>query len=218
MRWSVAALIAALAALASVVGATGAMARRTAALAAHMHVDACHVTEARTGDVVLFRWDGTSAAHDLVSTFSHVGIVVVRNTEPWILETHKVGDTRALGYEGDGVRAYPLEHRVQTYPGAAWLLKLDRARWHVDPRALERAFASLVNTPYDYAHEPRLASCFVDAVLGVRRSHASPKMFCSEFVGELLRRVGVLSDVDTACLTPESFAHMPDVFPHMLRL
>lgn len=214
VRWSAVAVVAALATLASLVGATGVLVTRSAAT----HMPVCSLTSARTGDVVLFRWDGTGIVHDLVSTYSHVGLVIVRDGEPWILETHKVGDARDLGYGGDGVRAYPLAERVQTYPGAAWILRLHPSL-SVSSKDLERAFASLESTPYDYHSTKRMASCFVDTVLGVGGSHASHKMFCSEFVGELLRRLGVLSsEYDTACLTPESFAHMPHAYPHMQRL
>lgn len=219
VSWGVVAAVTALAALASAVGVAGAMAAR----AAHIHADTpmCPFANVQTGDVVLFRWDGTDAVHDLVSTFSHVGLVILRGGEPWILETHRHGDGPVGSGGGGGVRAYPLRTRVQTYPGAAWILKLNRSRWQVRPEDLDAALPELYEKPYDYDHKSRLASCFADAVLGLPGRHHKDRqeMFCSEFVGELLRRVGVLpQEYDTSCLTPESFAHMPDVYPHMLKL
>lgn len=212
--WSTGTVLVVVAALASAVGAMGVVLPRL-----FEYTDMPCTVHARTGDVVLFRWDRTGIVHDLVSVFSHVGLVVERDGQPWILETHKHGDARALGYEGGGVRAYPLADRVRTYPGAAWVLKLDRTRWQVDSRRLERAFSSLADRPYDEDHVRRLGSCFVETALGVGGSHGSRAMFCSEFVGELLKGAGVFArGYDTACLTPESFAHMPDVYPHMLRL
>lgn len=215
-----AAAVIVIAALASAVGAVGVMAARAANLGRQMDMPRCPLGDVRTGDVVLFRWDGTDFVHDLVSTFSHVGIVVVRGSEPWILETHKDGDGLR---PGGGVRAYPLKPRVRTYPGAAWVLKLDRTRWDILPKDLESAMPEFFHKPYDTEHKTRLATCFADSVLGLPGGHGSAKMFCSEFVGELLRRVGVLPrEYDTACLTPESFVYLTAdarrVFPEMLRL
>lgn len=223
MSWKALAVVAVVAALASSVGAASVMAARASHLGDMLDLPRCPLADVQTGDVVLFRWDGTDLVHDLVSTFSHVGLVVLRGTEPWILETHRDGDGLNPGGSG-GVRAYPLKHRTQTYPGAAWVLRLDRERWSVRAEDVEAALPDLFHRPYDYGHKSRLASCFADSVLGLGgRSHGAHSMFCSEFVGELLRHAGVLPNAyNTACLTPESFVHLTvdshPVFPHMHRL
>lgn len=157
----------------------------------------------RTGDLVLFRWDGIDAAHELVSAFTHVGIVVMVRGRPCILETHRDGDARHMGIDGGGVRLYPLDLRVCTYPGGAWLLRANRT---VDERALWRAARDLAGVPYDDDHRAHiLRTCLLGRPPKVPRD----AMFCSEFVGELLVRAGVLPrHVGTSCLTPESFVHL----------
>lgn len=185
------------------------------------------VDSLRTGDVILFRWRGISGAHELVSAFSHVGLVVVpRDGTRWVVEIHKDGDARAMGVEGGGVRAYPLRQRVATYPGTAYALKLDRARFDVDAAAILGALPELVSTPYDTAHKTHLGEHCVPKAVCPSCFGPSPKrdgMFCSEFVGVLLQRAGVLpSDTDTGCLTPESFVHVRvngrRAFPALTRL
>lgn len=178
-----------------------------AALVATAHGLQTTPTGLQTGDLVLFRWDGIDALHELVSAFTHVGMVVVVRGQPYILETHRDGDARRMGCEGGGVRVYPLQPRVRTYAGAAWALTLDRTRWRVDARALYEAARDLARVPYDDDHRAHiLGTC----VLGRAPKPGRASMFCSEFVGELLARAGVLpkSGYDTSCLTPESFVHL----------
>lgn len=171
-------------------------------------------TSLRTGDLVLFRYNEASLAHDLVSPFTHVGMVVDFDGKKCIIESHNRGDAKALGVLDGGVHVYDLKDRVRTYEGCTFVLRM-RHGLHVDPGA-EKYMKSKI--PEEYAAIPYYESyashigmyCLPKALCDtcfdkpVRRG-----MFCSEFVGLLLGDLGVLPpgrDVD--CLTPTSFVNI----------
>ena len=165
---------------------------------------------ARTGDLVAFRhrttmpWDLPSR---MVSAVTHVGVVVRDNGVVKVVETHNVGDTRALGVFDGGVHAYPLDQRARAYDGEVYLCRLAVPLSPGQEAALRAAVRELSGVPFETRFKRHYASkCLVRT--GRRGAEPRDQMFCSEFLGLVLVRAGLLPpDTDTQCLTPESFLH-----------
>ena len=168
------------------------------------------LARATTGDLVVFRHRVSSLdlASRLVSAATHVGMVV-RDADGTVtvVETHSAGDTRALGVATGGVHAYPLDQRARAYDGEVYLCRLAVPLSPGQEAALRAAVRELSGVPFETRFKRHYASkCLVRT--GRRGAEPRDQMFCSEFLGLVLVRAGLLPpDTDTQCLTPESFLH-----------
>lgn len=158
------------------------------------------------GDLVLFRAPTVDPLHDAFSAFTHVGLLFEVHGAKHIVETHRTGDTRALGMDVGGVNVYCASTRVSSYDGSAFLLRLNpRLRCTEHNEGIVRLVARYKNVPYMDAHKTHFA---LKCVLG-RPVESGESMFCSQFVGTLLRDLGILpATLEVDCLTPESFTSM----------
>lgn len=166
----------------------------------------------RTGDLLLFISSSASPVTQLISVFTHVGMVVERGGAQYILETHEQGDAARLGVFTGGVHLHPLRARVLAYEGRVCALRL-RPGAAPDELNLWRHLPSLSDIPFHSRYRSHYAGCCV-AKSGCGRRAG---MFCSEFVGLLLKLLGLLPpETPLQCLTPESFVSLsmyaPPVF------
>lgn len=166
----------------------------------------------QTGDLVLFRWHTVDILHDIISPFTHVGIVIILNNKKYILETHLKGDTKHMGNEAGGVHLYELQKRIDMYDGDNFILKIK------DNLINDTNSQTLYNNFSLYSKIP-----FHDNYTGHYKNYCLPKMacdkcfayyerkgmFCSEFVGFLLQELKILDKKHPIdCLTPSSFLYL----------
>ena len=161
--------------------------------------------QCQTGDLVLFRWFEVSPLHDLISTFTHVGMVVEIDGTKYIIESHLKGDTKHMGVHTGGVHLYDFDKRLSSYEGYKYLVKLKK---HPSPNATKRFIANIPK----YKQIP-----FYDDYTGYFKNICLPNrfckscvqrrdrqgMFCSEFIGFCLKELQILEqDFDYHCLVP----------------
>lgn len=164
--------------------------------------------ESKTGDIIYFRWHTVDAQHDLVSKFTHVGLIVEKDNEKFILETHKKGDTVHMGVESGGVHMYPMKKRIEMYEGLNFFAKNKRSP------TLPNKLEEYMKIPFydDYTgHFTR--TCLIKSLCEkcIDDDRKKKGMFCSEFVGYLLKEMGMLEQTrDLYCLSPESFETLKD--------
>lgn len=166
----------------------------------------------RTGDIILFRNKRASLAHDLVSPFTHIGMVVVHGDKKLTLETHAPGDTKALGVDRGGVNMYDLNRRLETYQGMMYVLKARPGLINRGAQAiLKRNIAKYMTIPYDDGAIAHIGMyCLPKRVCNVCfKAQERTRMFCSEFLGLVLQDMGILPPhLEIGCLTPTSFVNL----------
>lgn len=167
--------------------------------------------EAETGDLILFRWHTVDVLHELFSSFTHVGMIIEINSKKYILETHLKGDTIHMGYKSGGVHIYDLEERINMYEGDNYILKINRDLINKsNEKILYDNLQDYLLIPFqdeyrDHYTNVCIPNMFCDGCV----KSTKKGMFCSEFIGFLLRELGILNEkVNTNCLTPSSFIDM----------
>lgn len=162
-----------------------------------------------TGDLLLFRWKHAGLQYDLASPFTHVGMVLDRDGTKLVLETHAAGDGKDLGVDRSGVNLYDLRRRVATYKGDTYILKARPGLVSDAAKAIPLAnLNTYVSIPYYDEFAAHIGMyCLPKRVCNACFGRpARAGMFCSEFVGHVLRHMGALPrEVDVQCLTPTSF-------------
>lgn len=164
------------------------------------------VADLRTGDLVLFRWHTVPAVHDLVSAFTHVGLVVHGPGGAYLLETHMRGDGKDMGSARGGVHMYPLARRVGLYRGSVFALRLRPGASRPDAARLWSMLPGVHDVPFPARYARLFARRCVMGLGGGDAGVWKRGMFCSELVAAVLRATGTLSAAhDVSCTTPESF-------------
>jgi hypothetical protein len=160
---------------------------------------------AKTGDLILFRWHSVDIFHEMISPFTHVGMVVELNHQKYILETHSPGDTLHMGYETGGVHLYPLKQRISMYKGSNFLLKLNK---NYNISIDENMIVQYYSIPfYDKYRQHYTEYCLPKKICNeCISSKKLESMFCSQFIGFLLQETGILDkNVNIDCLIPNDF-------------
>jgi hypothetical protein len=172
-----------------------------------------HVLEnARTGDLIYFRWRGVDILHSVVSYFTHIGMILRDpiTDEVFILETHREGDTDHMGfYNFKGMNAYSLKDRIAHYKGDLYYGKLRIEVSDIDTKVKE-CMAMCQDIPYDEEHRSHFINTCMLCMPTTRRE--SESMFCSEFIGFKLRHLKLIpEDAPISCFSPSSFVGMRSV-------
>ena len=135
---------------------------------------------ARCGDLVFFRDSQVDLAHDLVSGFTHVGVVFRGAGEEARLMEIRGGD-EARGSTA-GVSAPSLRRRVLEFDGAVYIAPV---RTPVDADALARAFGAMTGASYPENLRRHVAGCKLWPAYD-----PGAAMMCSEFALRLLGAAG----------------------------
>lgn len=154
----------------------------------------------KTGDLVLFRWYYMDAGFRMFSNFSHVGLIVRKPTGLYILEMHPEGEY--LDYPS-GVHLHPLRDRVESYAGPCYFLS-----YLGDNKSILNITNDLLfeNLQFDTNFRNNFVlNYFLCTVCGVKLPEPE-KMFCSQFIGYVLYRAGVIDDY--TLLSPGSFTKL----------
>lgn len=168
----------------------------------------------KPGDLVLYSSDVSIMR--TILRFTHVGVIVAENR---VLEMHGAADRGTedlenyfVGGRPTGPKVYDLRARIAAYPGRIWIAPLLRRRGTdvIDPSAYRDL------EYYEAYVSYYLRSCVANRWLGSACRRSTTSVFCTEFVGMVLRDMGV--DVgDVGCLTPSALASLP-VFENPQRL
>lgn len=166
---------------------------------------------AKTGDILLFRWNSVDIIHNMLSFFTHIGIIVEIDNIKYVLETHLKGDTKHMGNPNGGVNIYKLENRINMYNGHNFLLRLkDNLVQPYHTQIIKQNIQTYMNIPFFENYKryyikqclPRkfCHTCFV------HNSTPDNFMYCSQFVGHILKDLLVLDpNKNIDCISPYDF-------------
>lgn len=155
---------------------------------------------AKTGDILLFRWNNIDIFHNLVSFFTHSGIIIEINNEKYVLETHMKDDTN-----NHGVNLYKLKDRITMYNGHNFLLRLKDT---LKPTPIhQKTLNNYLNTPFfDHYKQYYIQHCLPRKICKHCFSQPppdTPLMYCSQFVGTILKHLQLLHPTTNVnCISP----------------
>lgn len=165
---------------------------------------------ARSGDLVLFSGKGfTSGAVRFFtrSCWSHVGMVLrdAQSGRLLLLEATVTEESvdLELGFPVRGVQVVCLEQKLRAYDGIVALrqLQLDERPEHLDEEIREIAELWRYRGYKDFT-----VTLFLDLLSGNRRPQRVHRVFCSELVAEIYKRLGVM------CRNVRSSRYVPGDF------
>jgi len=161
-------------------------------------------TVSKTGDIVYFRWTFIDVALRLFTKFSHAGVVYKdpSTQKLYILELHPEGDGLHEDSES-GVHLYDLEERVKEYKGTCYYSQL----LHTTDRGdiIKTKLQDYCNIDFDENFRYNYVKAYLNHKLG-KQMEPKNSMYCSEFIGHVLKDIGVLNkSVNTSILSPSSF-------------
>ena len=166
---------------------------------------------AKTGDILLFRWNSVDIIHNMLSFFTHVGIIVEIDNIKYVLETHLKGDTKHMGNPNGGVNIYKLEDRINMYNGHNFLLRLNNhlvQPYHT--QIIKQNIQTYMNIPFfeNYKHY-YIKQCLPRKFCHTCFTHNSTPdnvMYCSQFVGHILKDLLLLDpNKNIDCISPYDF-------------
>ncbi len=168
-------------------------------------------TLAKTGDILLFRWNKVDLVHNFISFFTHVGIVVEIDDKKYILETHLKGDTRHMGNPNGGVHLYDFKDRVNMYNGHNFLLPLKtKFKSRVHNKIIKDNISRYLKLPFFENYKKYyINQCLPRKFCKTCFSQPSPDtnyIYCSQFVGMILKDLDLINkNTDINCISPYDF-------------
>lgn len=165
---------------------------------------------AETGDIIYFRWNTVAFEHEILSPFTHIGIVIIKSDGiKYILETHLAGDTSNIGIFSGGVNIYPLKLRLENYKGHKFISKLSnlfRPNYNDTQNFISKIDYYKKNIPfYDDYKEYFINHCLKNRIFYSELKDKNG-MFCSEFIGYCLIELNIINkDFNFKCLVPGDF-------------
>jgi hypothetical protein len=171
---------------------------------------------ADTGDIIYYRWKYIWFGQDLITPFTHTGLVVAHpmTKQKFVIETHLAGDTKNIGIYTGGINVYPLKLRLSTYSGTTFLTKLKNKPNNDDVLSfLTKLTEYKERIPfYEKYVQYFVRNCLTKRLFNHKTDfEAKEGMFCSEFVGFSLKELKVIpKSVEHSCLTPDDFRYIKD--------
>ena len=170
---------------------------------------------AETGDIIYFRWKDVEFQHELISPFTHIGVVVSnqRSGEKYIIETHLAGDTSNMGVFTGGIHVYPFKLRLEKYEGHTFLSQLndnDRPLMNV-PEFLGKVKQYKTTIPFHDDYNGYFKrNCLKNRICKNCFDIEEKKgMFCSEFTAFCLKELGIVEqDFNHKCMVPGDFRYI----------
>jgi hypothetical protein len=159
---------------------------------------------AKTGDILLFRWNNVDLLHNIISFFTHSGIIVEINNEKYVLETHMKNDTTQNG----GVNLYKLSERINMYHGHNFLLRLKNNLVQSNhSHIIQQHIKQYLNLPFfdnykKYYVQQCLPRKFCNSCFS-QSPPDTPFLYCSQFVGIILKHLHLLNpNTNVNCISP----------------
>jgi hypothetical protein len=157
-----------------------------------------------TGDVLLFRWYTIGNFEDfniqINSLFSHCGIVIKLNNKLYILENTRKEDYESWKRKGN-VNLVDLEPRVKEYKGKVYILKNKKINCKQKENIIKNLNKYLsIKFNDNFSTLDNYFSCmFLNKSVYKKRD----EMICSEFVHEIFKDIGLISQYKySKCTTP----------------
>jgi hypothetical protein len=169
---------------------------------------------AENGDLIYFRWTKVSFLHEMISPFTHIGIIIINpeTNEKLIVESHLAGDTKHIGNDKGGINTYPLKLRLSTYDGYTFLSKIKIHPTDTDTLIFWRNLETFKsNIPFNNKYEEYFKKTCIKRRLceGCFDVEKRDDMMCSEFVGFALKQLNILpKDFNHECLAPGDFRYI----------
>lgn len=166
----------------------------------------------KTGDLILFRWHSIDAMESLVTSFTHVGMVVKLNNNLYILETHMKGDTSHMGYETSGVNIYDLKNRINSYKGNIFLLPIKKKFMTFEnEKEIILNITNYKKIPFHDKYENHFKNiCLLKKICKncINKTNKN-EMFCSEFISKILQDINLMNENDDiSCMTPHDLLYI----------
>lgn len=167
---------------------------------------------AETGDLVYFRWHEVDFKHEIISPFTHIGMIIELDNIKYIIETHLKGDTENIGVYTGGVHIYPLKLRLSKYEGYNFLTKLstNAKPTNTDIMYFLENIDKYKEIPFKNEYEDfYLQKCLKHNVCNDCFEKSEPEqesLMCSSFIGFCLKELKIVPrDFNYTCLTPNDF-------------
>lgn len=168
------------------------------------------LAQAATGDLVLFSGKGLVSGTIRLFTrsrWSHIGIVLRDETDGDVLLLESTITDEApditLGRPVRGVQVVRLAEKLAAYEGAVALRRLELDE---RPADLDDTLRELAGLWRYRGYKSFTATLLLDLLSGNRRPHRVHRVFCSELVAEVYKRLGVM------CRQPRSSRFVPGDF------
>lgn len=138
---------------------------------------------------------------------SHVGIVAKYGLDPLVYESTTFGRPECVlqGREVRGVQAHRLEDYIR-FGHRVWHYPLKRALYEHEIQRLRYLLDRSLGTPYDLVGAVRSGGLAYRTLQSVLRREDLASVFCSEFVADVLARVGVWSVRNAGSWNPNRLA------------
>lgn len=177
---------------------------------------------ARTGDLVLFSGRGLVSGTIRVFTgsrWSHVGLVVRSDDDELLLleatNTDEAPDIQ-LGRAVRGVQVVRLADKLANYDGTVALRRLELDE---RPAGMDEAVREIALLWRYRGYKDFTINLLLDLLSANRRPQRVHRVFCSELVAEVYKRLGIVRrDVRSSRCVPGDFGLAQPPFLHAARL
>ena len=164
----------------------------------------------KTGDIILFRYKNIDFIHEIISPFTHIGIIIINNNKSYILETHIKGDTLYMGYNNEGVNIYNLYDRLNKYDGNTYLLKLINPLSNKQINNLINNIPKYFKIPYIHNYKKYYFDKCINILCNqIENNKYNNGMICSEFISYVLQDINddLLKKINYKCVRPVDFLY-----------
>lgn len=177
-----------------------------------MHIDDIYDL-CETSDIIYFRWNEVDFHHEIISPFTHIGMVVVKpDNQKYIIETHLSGDTSDIGTYRGGINVYPLKLRLNNYKGHTFLSKI-KLEYKPNQNQIQDFILKINDYKSNIPFHDDYKGYFINNCLKNRLFNTPIEkkkgMFCSEFMGFCLKELNIVDDdFIFNCLVPGDFRYI----------
>lgn len=162
---------------------------------------------AKTGDLVIFRWNLVDVGYRLFAKHSHVGMIVRKNDKLYLLEIHP-NESKEQGIDDSGVHLYNLEKRLNEYNGDYYFTQSNITQQERQ-KLSDHIFQNLKKYKKKVKFDTNFRTVFVVNYFCNLLNITLPKkdtMFCSEFIGYILQKTNIYHhDKNLASINPGTF-------------
>ena len=167
---------------------------------------------AKTGDLIIYRWEYIDVGYRMFSKFSHVAMVVKKGKKLYLLETHPNENKKNKKPDNQGIHLYLLKNRLSQYNGQYYIspLKKNINRDDFTNYILTNFKKFKKEIPFDNAFRDLFVYNYFANRLGMK-IEKKKEMFCSEFIGYLLDKYNIYHhNENLAAIEPGTFLTFKD--------
>lgn len=146
---------------------------------------------AKTGDLILFRWEYVDSGYRMFSKFSHVGMIVSKNDELYLLETHPNENKDNNKPNNQGIHLYLLKNRLEGYNGTLYYTPLNKNLKRRRKYLTRDIIKNLSKYKKEILFDDTFRDYFVYNYFAQKLNIPLPdkkEMFCSKFIAYILEK------------------------------